>query len=413
MNAVAASDGQRTAIVTAGAEYTYRELAELVSDRSDELAGSVDPGDVVPVPVALDVASIINILAVTDAGGVVLPYIGNPPPVADRAPDGDAYIIPTSGSTGEPRLVRITGANIHHSVVASRARLGTSANDRWLLCLPLNHVAGLSIVWRSLHAGGSVAVAPFSDGIGEFVHTARPTVASLVPTMVVRMIDRNIEALAGLRFVLVGGGALASSVRDAASAGGVVAVPTYGMTEATSQVATAEVGVPGEPRALDGVEISILDSDGRDVPDGAVGRIAIEGPSVSPGYLGEPSRTGRLLTSDVGRLDATGVLEVMGRVDDIVVSGGENVSLDHIAAVASTIDGVHDAVALGVEDTEWGTAVVVVATTNLGEQALVAAAREVLPPHQRPRRWVTVAQLPLLSNGKVDRVAVRTIAGID
>ena len=128
---------------------------------------------------------------------------------------------------------------------------------------------------------------------------------------------------------------------------------------------------------------------------------------MSPGYLGEPDRSAPFDTNDVGFLDSKGRLTVIGRSDDVIVSGGENVSLPSVAAAVRGFDGVADAVALGVVDEEWGTVVWAMVEGSVDVADLTAAASEALAPAQRPKRWMVVGRLPALATGKPDLVAIR------
>jgi O-succinylbenzoic acid--CoA ligase len=336
-----------------------------------------------------------------------MPYIGHRPTAEGEAVGDDSIVVPTSGSGGQQRLVRLTHGNIEAAVEASQRRLGNTAADRWLLCLPLNHVGGLSIVWRSLRAGGSVAMAPFDERLPAFIAGARPTVASMVPTMVTRAVDATPDVLASMRFVLVGGGPIAPRIVERTNKQGIALVATYGMTEAASQIATGSIDEPRRLMALDHMEVSIRDI--RDSGTG-VGRIAIAGPNVSPGYLGSPDRQGPFVTNDLGSVDHDGALTVLGRVDDIVITGGENVSLSAVGAAVASFAGVSAATAVGLPDPEWGTAVVAVVATPLDHAQLASIAKQELAPHERPRRWITVDVLPMLPNGKPDMAAALALA---
>ncbi|MEZ5176474.1 MAG: AMP-binding protein [Acidimicrobiia bacterium] len=408
MNRWADIDPDRVALVTPGIELTYGKLRSLVRERVGRFA---EGSGLAPIGVTIDHTTVVDLLAATEGGAVVLPFIGDEPTVTAPPDEDDCYVIPTSGSVSRARLVRITASNIAASVVASRQHLGTGASDRWLLCLPLNHVAGLAILWRSLEAGGSVAMAPFDRDLPSFIAATAPTIGSFVPTMVRRLLRSNPECLGSLRFSLVGGAAVDSALVAAGRRAGAELLPTYGMTETTSQVATVPPGSEtGGALPLPGIAVRIVDNRGDGVPVGVHGTVTVEGPIVSPGYLGDPERLMPLVTNDIGYFDGSGALHIVGRVDDIVISGGENISLRHVAERIIAIDGVDDAVAVGLPDPEWGSVVAVVVETTLPIDELTAFARAVLAPHEQPKRVVIVSELPLLPNGKHDRAAVTTIA---
>ena len=409
----AETDPDRTALVDRSGRISYGELAEVVEERAEALSRDVAVGHLFPIRVTLDNSTVVELFAAQVAGGVPLPYTTVVPDQNDVPGPFDVIAVPTSGSTGLPRTVRLTDANIDASVAASRARHDTTAADCWLLCLPLNHVGGLSVLWRSFEAGGSVAISPFDDDLPSFMATANPTVASMVPTMVHRLIESNPSALTALRFVLVGGAAMSETLVRTADSLGVRIIQTYGMTETTSQVATAPRSTRGGAKILDGFLIEILDPQGLPVPVGETGLITIDGPAVSPGYLGEAARVGAFKTTDLGYLNADRSVSVLGRADDIVITGGENVSLAKVGDAIIGFEGVSDAVAIGLPDDEWGTAVAAVVATGLSEHVLSELARKVLAPYERPRQWVVVDRIPLLENGKHDLATLRALAGMN
>lgn len=424
----AETDPARVAVVSRDGLCSYGELAEAVQERAEELSSDVPIDRAFPVRVTLDTATIVEMLAVQAGGGVPLPFTADVPRPTGVPGPLDVIAVQTSGSSGAPRTVRLTDTNIEASVVASRVRHATSATDCWLLCLPLNHVGGLSVLWRSLESGGSVALAPFDDDLPAFMATAKPTVASMVPTMVHRLVESDPSVLAALRFVLVGGAAISDDLVRRADNLGVTIVQTYGMTETASQVATAQrstsdaaeiLGTDSQAvdahgaEVLDGFGIEITDRDGLAVPVGVTGLITVDGPAVSPGYLGKAERSGAFNTMDLGYLRPDGSVVVVGRADDIVITGGENVSLARVSSAVANFEGVADAVAMGFPDQEWGVAIAAIVATELAADVLAEAARLELPRHACPRRWIIVDDIPLLENGKHDLEAVRALAAAD
>ncbi len=360
----------------------------------------------------LDLPSIIEMLAVMKRGAVMVPYASHRPVVEAVPPSDTAVCVATSGSSGTSKMVPLSYGNIAASVRASRLRLGTGPSDRWLATLPLTHVGGLSVIWRSLESGGAAIVAPFDEEIPGVLTRWRPSVASLVPTMVYRLLERCPELLAAVDVVLTGGARLGRAIAVRASSAGVQLVRTYGMTETTSQVATAHPGVVNEdPRVvgppLDGFTVTITDQSGR-VALGTVGAIEVAGPAVFSGYLGEPARTGAFTTSDLGFMTHDGHLAVVGRADDVVVSGGENVSLAAVRDAIIGMWGVSDVAVVGIPDPEWG--VIVCACVEgfdvPAEADLRERVAEILHAHSRPRRWM-IGTIPLLGNGKHDVAAIQ------
>jgi O-succinylbenzoic acid--CoA ligase len=182
---------------------------------------------------------------------------------------------------------------------------------------------------------------------------------------------------------------------------GLPVLPTYGMTETFGQVATLRPDAPLGYRAhpLPGVELWVEED----------GRIAVKGPQVSPGYLGEPDRGDPwFVTNDLGQLDEDGAITVLGRSDTVIVSGGENISPERVETVIKGHPSVEDAVVVGVSDPDWGQIVVCV---YRGEPVDIDHwARERLPAFMVPKRWVRVPSLPTTPLGKPDRDAARALA---
>ena len=310
-------------------------------------------------------------------------------------------VVPTSGSTGEPKGVLLTAANLRSSASATAARLG--GHGQWLLAIPPTHVGGLQVLVRSLLAGTSPVALP--DGPFGAASFAEATVAltgarrfvSLVPTQLRRLLDpAGLEALRAYDAVLLGGAAAPPALLAQVRGAGVRVVTTYGMSETSG--GCVYDGVP-----LDGVRVRLRD-----------GRVRLAGPVVARGYRLRPDLTAEAFegdsftTSDLGRLDG-GVLQVLGRADDVVVSGGEKVPPLAVEAALETHPAVVEAAVTGVRDPEWGARVV--AHVVLRAPLSLADARDhvarTLPRAWAPRELREVGALPLLASGKVDRAALR------
>jgi o-succinylbenzoate---CoA ligase len=345
--------------------------------------------------------------AVEGSGPAVLPYTGTAPEPPD-AP-GAAVLIATSGSTGTPKLVSLTAAALTASATAAVARLG--GPGRWLLALPTEHAAGIQVVLRALLAGAPPQVQDISTGFRPVDFAAASAAlgagrryTSLVPTQLGRILDAGgpaLDALCSYAGVLIGGAALSRPLHERATAAGVAVVTTYGMTETAG--GCVYDGVP-----LDGVTVDLEDDD-----PGAGGRILLGGPTLASGYLGLPAETaeaftgGRFRTGDLGRL-AGGRLEVLGRADDVIVTGGEKVAPAAVERVLAAQPGVHGVCVVGLPDAEWGqiVAAALVLDDTVATEAVTEPVRAALGRHAVPRRVARVAEIPLRGIGKPDRVAV-------
>ena len=397
---------------------TYRELDRLATDYAAELRESVaGPGSFVTFPARPDPATVIALVGVPRSGATMVPSGPHPPDTTGQpAPPGAFVVMATSGSSGRPHGVVFTAANIAASVAASQMRIGNDDGDRWLLCLPLSHVGGISVVWRSLAAGGSIVLHPGFDAeaVADDLKFGRATIASLVPTMLHRILENHPGPYSGVEAVLLGGAPAATELVERALDAGLPIRQTYGMTEACSQVATVAAGEQRDAlgtagRPLDGFEVAILDEHGVTVPPGVVGEITVAGPAVSSGYLGEDPRRGPLHSGDLGLFDRDGRLVVVGRKDDVIITGGENVHATAVTSALMGLPGIRQCEVFGLPDDEWGE--VVVAAVEVDDPTrtdLVTKAKERLEPHQVPKRWLLLTDMPLLDNGKVDRAALRS-----
>jgi O-succinylbenzoic acid--CoA ligase len=403
----AAATPAAPAVVFEGSTTTYAELHENAQRSADELrSAGVGAGSLMPVAAVAVPGTVVFLTSGPRVGATIAPF-GPTPPQGDLDPDLDAYaIVTTAGSSGDPKGVILTPGNVDAAIAASRARLGNDATDRWLLCLPLYHIAGLSVIWRSLAAGGSVLIHDRFDAerVAEALKSGQASMVSLVPTMLHRLLDADSGPYDGLRAVLVGGGPANRELVERGLEAGLPVLTTYGTTETASQVATVAAGEEHESlgttgRPLDGMTVTFDD-----------GEIQVDGPAVSPGYLGEPLRTGPHRTHDLGYLNDQGRLVVTGRKDDIILSGGEKVVPQHVEAVLESFPGIDRAIVVGVADDDWGqAAVAVIEGEPIDEEALGARARAALPTHEVPKQWLRVEALPELPTGKIDRTAVAAI----
>lgn len=338
-------------------------------------------------------------------------------------PDADAVcaVLYTSGTSGRAKGACLTRENFHASARAAEDRLGAVVHRRWLACMPLYHVGGLSILMRSVQFGGAVRLHPHFDAaaVSDALDGGDIAGVSLVPTMLSRLLAHRgaRPAPRGLETLLLGGAAAAPELVARALAAGYPVCPTYGLTEATSQVATAAPPPTGAVATspmlpLAGTELRIV-ADGRELATGEPGEILVRGPTVMHGYLHDRESTahtlrdGWLHTGDIGFLDAAGGLRVLDRRDDLVVSGGENVYPAEVEAVLLEHPDVKDAGVTGIADADLGTRVVAWVVLKAGRSAGLASlerhCRQRLAGYKQPREFRCVAELPRNAAGKLQR----------
>jgi O-succinylbenzoic acid--CoA ligase len=278
---------------------------------------------------------------VEDAGGVTTVRS------ARKGLTGDAaVIIGTSGSTGEPKGVLLSGPALVHSARASLARIDAGPGERWLCCLPVTHIAGIQVLVRSLISETEPVLAGRADPQTIAAAVAAGAVhVSLVPTQLQRL-GTGISTLNAFKSVLLGGAAAAGGLLGRAKAAGVPVVTTYGMSETCG-------GCVYDGLPLDGVRVEVRDAGS----DGAGGRIWLSGPVLFDGYLGgsQAPADGWFQTGDVGRLDpGTGRLAVRGRADDVINTGGHKVIPGEVVTALQSCPGVKDAAVVGQAHPEWG-----------------------------------------------------------
>jgi O-succinylbenzoic acid--CoA ligase len=332
-------------------------------------------------------------------------------------------VIYTSGSTGRPKGVLLTYGNLLWSAVGSAFNLGVHRDDRWLACLPFCHVGGLSILIRSVIYGTTAVIHNGFDParVDRALDEERVTIVSMVANMLQRLLATRGERPypSWLRCVLLGGGPAPLALLQACQARGVPVVQTYGLTEAASQVTTLapgdaerKLGSAGKP--LLGTEILLSGANGPAPPDG-VGEILVRGPTVCPGYL-DPTddarrQDGWLRTGDLGRLDGEGFLYVMGRHDDMIITGGENVYPAEVEAVLQEHPAIAEACVFGVPDARWGAAVAASVRLRRGATAepseLIEYVCRRLARFKAPRRIRFVEEFPRTPSGKIIRGQVR------
>ena len=337
-------------------------------------------------------------------------------------------MIATSGSTGQPKGVELSASALTHSARASLDRVGAAPGDRWLLCLPATHIAGIQVLVRSLVAGTEPVIAGRLDAA--VLEDSGCAHVSIVPTQLRRLLagpgtdagrhagpgtdagrhaGRDAGRHAGtpatwavnFKSVLLGGAAASGELIGRARETGIPVVTTYGMSETCG-------GCVYDGLPLDGVSVTTGDD----------GRIRISGPVLFSGYRLRPDRYaaaldgGWFVTSDLGAVDAAGQLTVRGRADDVINTGGEKVVAGEVASVLETCPGVREAVVIGRPDAEWGEWVIAVIVPDNSAQPptldlLSRHVRERLPRYAAPRELVLLDAMPMLPSGKPDLEVLR------
>jgi O-succinylbenzoic acid--CoA ligase len=414
---------ERRALSDATRVWSYAELDAWVAELARRIRQEdhADAGDLMVLVVDPTPEGVAMLLAATRAGLAVAPL--NPrltepernaamEALADAEP-GAYAVLWTSGTAGKPRGVSLSADNMRASALASARRLALGPDDRWLASLSVAHVGGLALVTRALLLGSEIVAVGVFDAAetSELMDEGRFSHASLVPTQLLRVLDHRggKPPPATFRCALIGGAhASYELVRRALEDGWPLAL-TYGMTEATSQVATAPPGLvrakPGTVgRPLEGVEVRLEED----------GEILVRGPTLATGYVAsaEPltDDAGWYHTGDLGRLDEVGDLWITGRRSSRIVSGGVTVDPSEVEEVLRAHPAVAEACVVGIPDPEWGekvAAALVFRDCVYDLESVDALARTRLSAAKRPRRWLPLDALPLNATGKVDREAVR------
>ncbi len=442
LQAAARDAGDTIALIAGDRRFTWRELESLALREAAQLRSFGFGRRVAAMTARADPDTVIRLLALFEMG---VPAWLLPPRLAevdkarlcrktraceriDQVPRADPtgllaeseeipdderalVILQSSGSSGPPKSIVLSRRAVARSAEASAAQLGSRADDRWLACMPLAHVGGLSILTRCLAARGSLVLMPRFDQeeLALLLERERVTLLSLVPTMLHRLLDLpKWKAPGSLRAVLLGGAPARRSLVERARRQGVPVLTTYGLTEAASQVATQgpqddrPLGETAAP-PLPGCELRIRE-----------GLVEIRSATLASGYFPEDSppllgRDGWLRTRDLGRLDSAGRLEIFGRADDVIISGGEKVNPLEVEAFLEGLPALDEALVFGVPDETWGQRVAALivprADASFTLEELGPALREGLPPPMRPRLAALTGELPRKDNGKRDRSA--------
>jgi len=298
-------------------------------------------------------------------------------------------IVPTTGSSGVPKEVVLGISALRSSAAAAHKFLGAKPKQVWSLLLPTNHIAGVNVIMRSIELESELVDI---NGLADFT--------SIVPTQLHRALnggDALLRHLQNTQAVLVGGAGASKTLLDNARAAQINVITTYGMSETCG-------GCVYNDRPLDGVEVQIN-------PEG---RIMIKGPTLAQGYLNDEAlwresfTNGWFTTSDLGSI-SEGKITVLGRVDDVIMSGGESVSLDKVEAELNKLIPNIDYIAFSVEDEMWGTKLCIGSTAVIDEIEISHLLVKKLGKQYSPKVFTTFVEIPTIGIGKPDRVKAREI----
>ncbi|BBX27044.1 class I adenylate-forming enzyme family protein [Mycolicibacterium alvei] len=348
-------------------------------------------------------------------------------------PEDIAYLLFTSGTTGASKCCILGQREMRAVALTMNNEMHCGSADRGLINMPMFHVGALAIV-GGLHArGGTVVLQQQFDAADavRLVATEQITVLHLAPVMLKALLDEVAEgaAVESVRTVVYSAAPMTAAVLRRAMS----VIPGAGFLNLYGQTEAIVSGLPRELHALDGPEVEkrlssvgfpfpgtrirIVDEHGQEVPAGQAGEIVVRSGSMFRGYWQDGAATevtlrdGWCHTGDVGRLDERGLLYLVDRKKDVIISGGENVYSPEVEDALSAIDGVAACAVVGVPDDRWGEAVCAVivpwAGATLTLEALQDGVRQRLARYKVPRRMVLVAQLPVLASGKVDKKQLR------
>jgi len=353
-------------------------------------------------------------------------YPGQPHSVSTPQilPNRTCAIFMTSGTTGLPKAVQLSYGNFIASAIGSGLNMGIHADDKWLACLPVDHIGGFSILVRSVIYGTAVFLHPGFEvhRIKTALERDKVTLGSLVPAMLNQLHDENLNSVESVRAILLGGGPMEKRLIEHAWTQGLPVLPSYGLTEACSQVTTMPPeSIPDKPgsagKPLPFTTVKILSEDGMESSTGDIGEILVKGPTVMRGYLDDKEanrqtlQDGWLHTGDYGFLDNDGFLHTVSRRQDLIVSGGENIYPEEVEAALLKHPGIRDVCVFGIEDKIWGQKVVaaVVPDDRSHATSLNFSAEDFpdLAPFKFPKEFVQVEAIPRTPIGKVKRRALK------
>ncbi len=335
----------------------------------------------------------------------------------------------TSGTSGSPKVVPLKRRQMISAARSSAQNFHSAANELWLLCLPLYHIGGISVILRSVLYGSGIYRTDGFDTLqaGQLLSQNRKIVAvSLVPTMLKRLMESDsFDPHPQLKGVLLGGGPISPDLLASCIERNIPVIPSYGMTETCAQIAANPLfSFPEHPETLHSAgtvfepnRVEIRDGEGLPVKSNRSGLIWLKGPQVFDGYLDKSQDTfdnkDWFHTGDFGRFDAEGRLFIEARRTDLIISGGENVSPFEVEQALKAIHGIRDAAVMGLPDEEWGQKVVAVVVFEENkrqpESELQKMLKKKLASFKVPKVIIHVNSLPRTETGKIKRSELLTV----
>jgi len=336
----------------------------------------------------------------------------------------------TSGTTGTPKIVPLKRRQLQHAAEGSAVNFKPDPGSFWLLCMPLNHIGGISVILRSLIYGSGVYRLPYFDRekvMDLLKNETRIQAVSLVPTMLKRLLSSpGFEIHNYFKAVLLGGAPVPQKLLNEIAEQRVPAIPSFGMTETCAQIAAVNIknlpvldsGLAGS--IFPGNDISIRDNDHRPKKNGEMGNIWLKGPQVFDGYFNQYDNRNRFdkegwfNTNDTGWLDEHNQLFVYSRRSDLIISGGENISPFEVEQALHNLVEIEEAAVAGLPDEEWGevvTAFIVLKNDySIDLPGLRKKLGDQLPNFKKPRKLILVESLPKNQSGKIRRNQLKRFA---
>ncbi|MGB5105688.1 MAG: o-succinylbenzoate--CoA ligase [Candidatus Zixiibacteriota bacterium] len=328
----------------------------------------------------------------------------------------------TSGSDGNPKGVVLTLGNLYYNALGSNENIVLTPEDTWRLSLPLFHVGGLGIMFRSLLSGARICVSPAFDPrvLNRQIDRGDVTHLSLVPTMLLQLLEsRNYAPFPkSVKAVLVSGAPISAQLQERIDNLAIPIVRSYGLTEMASQITATPAGKNTEQFATSGRPLRYRELKIDPIPDRADGEICVRGAVLFKGYLGNPENPvdadGWFHTGDIGSMNQNGNLTVLGRKDEMFISGGENIFPQEIADVAEQIAGIVAAAVVPVPDATWGSRPIMFVKFADGfkvdQERILHEMAKSLARYKLPDRIIVLDNIPQTALGKTDKQALIEIA---